>query len=152
MKVEVMNRSTAEARSEIERHEDKIVISIYTPTDTPAAIDRNNPTIIDVLQLAFVDSDDTDKDRFDWTWIFSYQQAYKIFKFIEKWKDKVDRIWIHCDGGVSRSAGVGAAILKAYTNDDSQIFGNPNYYPNMLVYRRTLKVLTDELSKIRSQD
>lgn len=152
MIIEVMDRPTAETRSQIERHEDKVIISIYTPTDTPAAIDKENPTIIDVLPLAFVDSDDTDKDHFDWTWIFSNQQAYKIFKFVEKWKDKVDRLWIHCDGGVSRSAGVAAAILKAYTGDDSQIFDNRNYYPNMLVYRRTLQVLTEELSKLESQD
>lgn len=139
MRIEVMNRPVAEARSQIERHEDKVIISIYTPSDNPAAIDKDNPTVLDVLTLCFEDCDETDRERYDGSWVFNEDEAELIFWFVEQWKDKVDSIWVHCDGGVSRSAGVAAALLKHYTGDDSQIFDNPKYYPNSLVYSTCIR-------------
>jgi predicted protein tyrosine phosphatase len=150
MRIEVMNRFQAENRSKIERHENKVIISIFTPTDTPANIDENNPTVLDVLYLSFVDCDDSDKQSYSKNWLFNYWQAYQIYEFVMIYKDIVDSIWIHCDGGVSRSAGVAAAILKALTGDDSQIFDNKNYYPNMLVYTITLDVFIEELEELNN--
>ena len=48
---------------------------------------------------------------------------------------------VHCDAGISRSAGIGAAILKYYNRDDSPVFDNPIFHPNMLCYRKTLEAL-----------
>ena len=74
----------------------------------------------------------------------SKETAEEIANFAKEWWNKVDQIVVHCDGGVSRSAGVAAAILKYFTGDDSEIFDNPNYYPNMLVYRMVLNALMEE--------
>ena len=51
---------------------------------------------------------------------------------------------VHCDAGISRSSGVAAAILKAKTGDDSQIFNNPKYRPNMRCYRIVLDEFMQE--------
>ena len=145
MRVEVMNKITVEKRSKIELHEDKVIISIYTPSNKPAII-SDNPTIRDILFLSFEDCDNTDKERYPDSSVFSYNQAFLIFHFVMKWWNKVDSIWVQCEGGISRSAGVAAAILKALTNDDSQIFNNKKYCPNMLVYRKTLEAFIDQFS------
>ena len=44
---------------------------------------------------------------------------------------------------ISRSSGVGAAILKHYTGDDSSVFENPRFHPNMWCYRKTLSALVN---------
>lgn len=54
---------------------------------------------------------------------------------------------VHCDAGVSRSAGVAAALMKFYNGDDTPIFDNPQYRPNMLCYRVMLDCLTAEEEK-----
>ena len=54
---------------------------------------------------------------------------------------------VHCDAGISRSAGVAAAILKHTTGDDSSIFQNGLYDPNLWCYRKTLFALTDSEGK-----
>ena len=54
------------------------------------------------------------------------------------YKDKVECIIVHCEVGVSRSAGVMAAIQKYLTGDDSAIFNNGAFSPNMYCYRMML--------------
>ena len=49
---------------------------------------------------------------------------------------------VHCDAGISRSAGIAAAILKHTTGDDSSIFVNGQYDPNLWCYRKTLEALS----------
>lgn len=51
---------------------------------------------------------------------------------------------VHCDAGISRSAGVAAAILKHTTGDDSSIFENGLYDPNLWCYQKTLAALRGE--------
>lgn len=55
-------------------------------------------------------------------------------------------IIVHCDAGISRSAGIAGAILKYLTGDDTQIFDNPYYHPNMWCYRKTLNALMNNKS------
>lgn len=67
--------------------------------------------------------------------------GYKLSKFVQKiFADFI----VHCDAGISRSSGVAAAILKAKTGDDSQIFNNPKYRPNMRCYRIVLDEFMQE--------
>lgn len=56
---------------------------------------------------------------------------------------EADEIWIHCEGGVSRSAGVAAAISKHLYGDDMWVFQNPNYYPNLWVNKLVTEALGD---------
>lgn len=133
-----MCRKTAEEQSRIDFASDKAIISISTPNDKPADIDTNNHSIVDILQLSFVDADDDQKDMYPEGWIYTNEQAQQVVDFVLKNKDKIECLWVHCDAGVSRSAGVAAAILKALTGDDSKIFDCKQFAPNMTVYRKTL--------------
>ena len=67
----------------------------------------------------------------------SPDDALKIAYFVNKWKDKVDTIWVHCEVGVSRSAGIAMAIMEYLNMDLTPIFENPIYCPNMLCYALT---------------
>jgi len=69
----------------------------------------------------------------------SFDDVEKVADFINKWYNKADMIIVHCDGGVSRSAGVCAAIMRVKEGDDWPIFDNRNKHPNMTCYLRTLK-------------
>lgn len=73
-------------------------------------------------------------------------QANEIACFVKTWIDNVDTIIVHCDAGISRSSGVGAAIMKWYNGDDSSVFDNGNYCPNMLCYRLMLNALSVDAS------
>lgn len=87
-----------------------------------------------VLKLRF-------DDVTDGPGVINHIQAKQIATFVNYWSDKVDRIVVHCSAGVSRSAGCAAAILKYLTGDDTQVFKNYMYRPNMTVYRHVLNAL-----------
>ena len=67
--------------------------------------------------------------------------ANGIADFVRGWIDRVDTVVVHCDAGVSRSAGVGAAIMKWANNDDSPIFDDGRFCPNMRCFRYMLNAL-----------
>ncbi|MBR1496099.1 MAG: metallophosphoesterase [Oscillospiraceae bacterium] len=49
---------------------------------------------------------------------------------------------VHCDAGISRSAGVAAAIGKCCNGDDRAFFRGGRYCPNMWCYRKTMAALS----------
>ncbi len=90
----------------------------------------------------------------------SFYTNYTEIKFIDKLKRNMSEadaesiaafveanpglpVIVHCDAGISRSSGVGAAILKHYTGDDSSVFDNPRFHPNIWCYRKTLCALVN---------
>ena len=89
---------------------------------------------VDRLELKFYDIDFN-------TPIFpsmNSNDAIEILEFVEKNKNKVDMFVIHCNAGISRSSGTAAALSLIYNDDDSWVFSNPKYMPNMMVYRTIL--------------
>ena len=64
----------------------------------------------------------------------------KIAKFVMRHKDSIEQIIVHCDMGISRSAGVAGAIAKYLNNDDNKFFMAP-YTPNMTCYHKVLFAL-----------
>lgn len=122
-----------------------IMISISDPNmiyeHTPFCSPENG--IQSILELCFADADRPGPDVYgreaDVSDLMSETDGRKIAAFISQNKDF--DILIHCDAGISRSAGVAGAILKYFTNDDASIFDNPYYYPNMWCYRKTLNAL-----------
>lgn len=134
MKVVVMSRREAVRYSFSPHSEESAVVSI-------GSIDENYDTsvyaspyngICAVLPLRFDDEEGGEN-------CMVVEEAVQIETFVERHKDKM--IIVHCDAGVSRSAGIAAALLKHYNGDDSEIFDNPRYVPNMLCYRTMLNVL-----------
>ncbi len=72
--------------------------------------------------------------------VFNKKQAKEVVDFVEKNKEWADILIVHCDAGVSRSAGAMLAILEANFGRDvalRYISGNTKrtFVPNDLVYR-----------------
>ena len=64
--------------------------------------------------------------------------AFNIVEFVVNTAKSYDLLIVHCEAGVSRSAGVAAAVMKAVNGDDFKVFDNPRYIPNMTCYRTVL--------------
>ena len=119
-----------------------VIISISDPnmiyTTRPFCSAENR--VIAILPLTFCDADkpgfviySNDADERD---LMSEEDARKVVQFVNLHVEK--HIIVHCDAGISRSAGVGAAISKYVSGDDSAFFNSGRYYPNMWCYRKTL--------------
>ena len=68
-------------------------------------------------------------------------EAPAIAQFVsQKLKEGKDII-CQCDYGISRSAGLAAAILERYSNKGIEIFRNYRYSPNQIVFNRVYKEL-----------
>jgi predicted protein tyrosine phosphatase len=94
---------------------------------------KHNSNIKRILELCF---DDVEEDCYP-ELAMRYEDAVAIANFVKSLKD-IDILYIHCEAGISRSAGVAAAISKALTGDDTYFFERP-FCPNMNCYKLTLK-------------
>ena len=83
-----------------------------------------------------------DSDKFFYK-LFSERQAHHIASFVFEHKDEVETIICQCEYGMSRRAGVAAAIKEYFNNDGISIFADKNYYANIYVFRLTLKALKE---------
>jgi len=70
--------------------------------------------------------------------LFTDEQALQIVDFVNEMKGKVEVLVCHCEGGISRSSGVAAALSLMINGSDNEIFHNDKYIPNMFVYRKML--------------
>ena len=138
MDVIVLNKAKAQKLSYDDFSSNKVIISIKTPDDEQAVFNPNNDSIKDILYLSFYDVSTETQDIFKGYPAMTDDDALNIKDFVLKWKDRVDIIIVHCDAGVSRSAGVAAGILDGLDQDCSRIFDSNRYLPNSLCYRKTL--------------
>ena len=147
-KTTVMSRQMAIRYCHQPHETNSVMISISDPyleyESSPFTGTRSGVRAI--LRLSFCDADKvgglsafgrrvTVKD------LISEDDAKTIAKFVRRHAE--EDIIVHCDAGISRSAGVGAAIEKWRNNDDSLYFDSGRYRPNMLVYRKVLEALYD---------
>ena len=79
---------------------------------------------------------------------FDYREGMEIKKFLEKQND-FGRIYVCCDSGESRSTAMAAAIMRYYGKSDKEIWTNPHYHPNLLVYKEQLYAFGINISKLR---
>jgi hypothetical protein len=84
-----------------------------------------------VMRLCFDDAD----NRTFWQNLITTEQADAICAFVLLHARQIDTLIIHCTAGASRSPAVAAGILGGLRQDESQIWENPAYHPNPLVYR-----------------
>lgn len=79
--------------------------------------------------------------------------AKKIADFVKKHKShKFDLIIVNCEMGVSRSAGICAAIMKYYGEDYTKIFRSKNFKPNMHCFNLVCEELDVPASKEELDD
>lgn len=67
------------------------------------------------------------------------EQGEQIWAFAKENAQRVELIVCHCEAGISRSAGVAAALSKAFNDDDKKFFESNRYLPNRRAYRAVLK-------------
>lgn len=110
-----------------------IVISMSDPgqPDVEFAAD---PFRKDVLRLSFYDLV-SPKEGFA---SYTIEEATRVWEFVDKWIADIDAIVCQCEAGISRSAGLAAAISRVFNDEDSYYF--KTFLPNMLLYRTTLRV------------
>lgn len=125
-----------------------VMISISDPnqrySDAPFPNEENN--VRAVLSLCFADAaapgpdvygrEATEAD------LMREEDARQVARLLRDYPDT--DVIVHCDAGISRSAGVAAAILKHTTGDDSAISQNGRYDPNPWCYAKTLAALRQE--------
>ena len=155
MQTVLMNRRGIEERTKLPFPDTTAVISI-TDFDYPFAELENEP--LHRLKLAFddvdgevfseeLDADATQEKREALArkyHMFSDEQAREIAAFY--WKILAcgaDMLIVQCEYGHSRSAAVAAAIREFEDKDGISIFAAEQYYPNKLVFRKTLKALRE---------
>lgn len=71
---------------------------------------------------------------------FSSEDA-KVFADYVKGLADADTLYCCCDAGESRSPAVAAAVIRYFGLDDMQVWENPHYHPNMLVYEMLANAL-----------
>lgn len=131
MELAVYSRGAIEAVSVIEAPH--VIVSITTTRDDRAALPAG-PSCAGVLRLVFADVDDVGGAHI----AFDAEHARAVWDFVEQHRERVSRIVLHCDAGISRSPAVAAAIARALGHDDAPFFRR--YRPNMRVYRTLLEV------------
>ncbi len=135
-KYKIMSRNTCERYCTQNHGKSSVIISIKSSWDKVNAnvfrSDKNN--VKHILRLSFDDCEYEDSADH----CMSYEDGKKVAQFIDKYYDKVDTIIVHCDGGISRSAGVCAAIMRVKEGADHPVFDSRSKCPNMTCYLRTL--------------
>ena len=76
--------------------------------------------------------------------LFAIDQARQIADFVARHWDESGLLICQCQGGVSRSAAVAAAIRQHYCGDGMGYFVNPRYHPNPYVFSLTMEALGEK--------
>jgi len=115
------------------------VISISDTWEESPKFNKNS-NIKAILKLNF---DDAEKDWHNDIAMTIYD-AENVVEFVNSLRD-VEILYVHCGAGISRSAGVAAAISKVLTGDDTYFFERP-FCPNMNCYKLVLQAFGLDLS------
>lgn len=133
MSIKVYNRESLSAYQEDQPH---VVISINDPNGQPTPL-PDNVNRLGLLRMQFHDLDRAnDEYIFKQYVLFQQPDAKKIWDFVEPYLSKVKCIHVGCEAGISRSAGVAAAISKVLNATDQFYF--KRYIPNRRVYSMLL--------------
>lgn len=128
MRFLVLSRNKAKEYSYKKTDTPYIIISIIDINTKNVVFDRN-VQLKDVLRLSF---DDVEEEC---TGAISEYDAKRIVDFVYAWMNYIELIVVHCEAGTSRSAGVCGALMLWANGDDSEIFYNDLYRPNMRCYQ-----------------
>lgn len=120
-----------------------LVISVTDPDKSDAFV-LPNPLLRAILRLRFHDNSQTvvipglegislgEGTETPMT----REDAHAILAFVQEHLDEVELIVCQCEAGVSRSAGIAAALSRILQGNDQFFFAN--YWPNRWVYRTIL--------------
>jgi predicted protein tyrosine phosphatase len=126
------------SRSEVKRiapDEPYIVVSVTNP-GLPDAELAPSPLRRDVLRLQFHDMGDYGQPLRD-NVLMTDQDAEAILEFVERHTGGVSMIICQCEAGMSRSAGIAAALSQVLQSEDKFFFAN--FAPNRWIYRTLIE-------------
>ncbi|OPZ86333.1 MAG: hypothetical protein BWY76_00997 [bacterium ADurb.Bin429] len=115
------------------------VISITDP-ETPPAVLKSPPSCRGVLRLQFHDIT-RPQDGYA---LMTEEHARQITAFVSAWRETVDLFVVHCEGGVSRSAAVAAALAWWWNGEIDHFFAE--YLPNDYIYALMVQTLRGDAS------
>ena len=120
------------------------VISFYDPPDTSPEgyhpVDYSNVT--DAVFYAAVSDLDWDAFEDDPVGLQAFfPEAGAVADFILQAHRNGQDLICQCDYGQSRSAGCAMAIREFFDHAGKEIFADPRYYPNQLVFGKVLTAL-----------
>ena len=97
------------------------------------------PITADVLKIEFDDirARDIPKERI----VELLPEAHAIAVFVDQKIKEHKDIICQCDYGISRSAGLAAAILERYAHRGIDVFSNYKYNPNQIVFNKVFEEL-----------
>ena len=97
--------------------------------------------LTEALVLYFSDVDIADSPG-----AFRMDHAERIIRFLRGLPRAVTDLYICCAAGESRSPAIAAAILRVSGRSDRDVWMNPFYHPNILVYKTLCKAFGIENS------
>jgi predicted protein tyrosine phosphatase len=120
-----------------------IVISITDP-HRPEAELAQSTNLLAAYRLSFNDTSHLDEPEIAPYYVgtdilFGQEDAARLLNFVDKYLHRIDLIICHCEFGISRSAGVAAAISRILNDNDDFFF--EHYVPNQGVYRTIMGCL-----------
>ena len=140
MNIYVMSQDMVEKYSREKQDVHTILISICSlHGGSQADVTPNKQNLIEnVLFLRF---DDDDNSRYG----IQDSDVVKIREFLEENipKYNIHNIIVNCEAGQSRSAGVAAALMYYFNQDDTPIYKCRKYTPNSRCYSRVLHHMMD---------
>ena len=133
----IMSRCTCERYCMQKHSRSSIIISIKSSWDKepPLVYSNKDNRVVAILSLSFDDIDMEDDPKF----AMNDEDGKRIAEFVKEYYEQVELIIVHCDGGISRSAGIAAGIMRVYEHGDYPVFRNKGKHPNMTCYLKTLK-------------
>ena len=136
-KYKILSRSSCERYCTQKHSKSSMIISIKSSWDQelPNIYISDKNKVKYILSLSFNDITKEDDPKF----AMQSEDGKKVAKFVNDHYNDVDMIIVHCDAGISRSAGVCAAIMRVKEGDDSPVFDSRVKHPNMTCYLETLK-------------
>ena len=79
---------------------------------------------------------------------FGMEDAQKIKNFLAETYD-FENLYVCCDSGQSRSTATASAIMRSYGKSDKEIWQNPFYKPNTLIYKVLCRTLGKRVSDLK---
>ena len=137
MNIKIFSKAEAVKMSYTDFDGRKIIISISDLNENKVEFNCENASIKAVLYLSFEDVSEAGEGA------MTAEDAAKIRDFVQRRQDKVDTIWVQCEMGVSRSAGIAMALMDYFGEDMTAFFESDTYCPNMLCYELTGQALND---------
>lgn len=119
-----------------------LIISVTDPKTSNAEIIESS-NLFDILRLKFDDIGKPNKFQFENSTdvLMNSEQAKQILEFVKENLSKVNLIVCQCEQGMSRSAGIAAALSKILQNEEEYFL--KNYWANRWVYDLLIETAND---------